>query len=814
MTDPALIETVIGCLLHDIGKPVQRAAQGYGGTHSAIGRAFVKKVWLADDRNPSQFGDELNEPDISAADRNILDAISYHHAQALRAATEHGRLAADAPAYIAYIADNIAAGADRRKAASDDGAGAATWDLHSPLHSVFNRFGSGTADLSFAPEMLDDRAPINMPTGRRIEFDKHRYTDIVVKLEAVLAGLDRTDAFLASLLNVLEATLSFVPSSTDASEVVDVSLFDHLKLTGAVGSCIWHYLQDSGSTDYKTVLFDGEDTFRDVEAFLLATFDISGIQDFIYTIHSDGAAKMLRARSFYLELLTEHLVDELLHRVGLSRANLNYSGGGHAYLLLPNTAAARHALDDFAQVANDWLLENFTNRLYLAAGSVALSANDLMRAPSESASQAQRRAQRYSGFYRTMSTQISAKKLSRYSGEQLRALNADDHDGQRGERECRVCYTVDRTINDDRLCSLCEALRAASPQIQSAEFVRIAEDPTAGGLPLPFGASLHLLTKPDAREALEEPATRRLYAKNKFFVGENLGTRLWVGDYFAQKEFSRYVTASAGIDRLGVLRLDVDDLGQAFTHGFMSQQHGKYNTISRTAAFSRMLSLFFRQHINYVLDRPALRPITGEHPPRPRQATIIYSGGDDVFVVGAWDDVVEFAIELRTVFSEYTQGKLTVSAGIGMFVDKYPIAVIAREVGELEDAAKSHTRAGKTKDAVALFDPSFTFGWDELTDDVIGEKYRHIEQFFAGNDERGKAFIYKLLELLAERGERITMARWVYFLTRMRGLTDDTEGFRQFANRLHQWFQDPSDAKQLTVALYLYLYRTREKESP
>ncbi|WP_234901075.1 hypothetical protein, partial [Mycobacterium tuberculosis] len=69
------------------------------------------------------------------------------------------------------------------------------------------------------------------------------------------------------------------------------------------------------------------------KAFLLTTFDVSGIQDFIYTIHSSGAAKMLRARSFYLEMLTEHLIDELLARVGLSRANLNYSGGGHAYLL-------------------------------------------------------------------------------------------------------------------------------------------------------------------------------------------------------------------------------------------------------------------------------------------------------------------------------------------------------------------------------------------------------------------------------------------------------------------------------------------------
>ena len=812
--DPALIETIIGCLLHDIGKPIQRAALGYEGNHSAIGRAFMKKAWLADSRNPSQFGDELNEPDISSEDRNILDAISYHHAQALRAATEHGRLAADAPAYVAYIADNIAAGTDRRKAASDDGSGAATWDLKSPLHSVFNRFGSGTADLSFAPEMLDDRAPINIPTSRRVGFDNHRYTDIVVKLEAVLAGLDRTDTFLASLLNVLEATLSFVPSSTDASEVVDVSLFDHLKLTGAIGSCIWHYLQDTGLTDYKTVLFEGEDSFRDVEAFLLATFDISGIQDFIYTIHSDGAAKMLRARSFYLELLTEHLVDELLNKVGVSRANLNYSGGGHAYLLLPNTGATRRALEDFAREANDWLLANFTNGLCLSADSVALSATDLMRRPNETATQSRQRAQRYSDFYRTMSAQVSAKKLSRYTGDQLRALNAGDHDGQRGGRECRVCYTVDRTINADGLCSLCQALMTASPQIQSAEFMRIAEGTVAGGLPLPFGASLHMVTKPEALAAIEAPTTRRLYAKNKFFAGENLGTRLWVGDYFAQKEFSRYAASSGGIARLGVLRLDVDDLGQAFTHGFMTQQHGKFNTISRTAAFSRMLSLFFRQHINYVLERPTHRPITGEDPPRPRQATIIYSGGDDVFIAGAWDDVLEFALEFRAVFNDYTQGRLTVSAGIGMFPDKYPIAVIAREVGELEDAAKSHSRAGKTKDAVTLFDPSFTFGWDELENEVIGEKYRQIVEFFTGNDERGKAFIYKLLELLGERGERITMARWVYFLTRMRGLADDTEGFQTFANRLHQWFQNPRDAMQLTVAFYLYLYRTREKESP
>lgn len=75
--NPQLIEAIIGCLLHDIGKPVQRAALGYPGRHSAIGRAFMKKVWLRDSRNPSQFTDEVDEADIGVSDRRILDAISY-----------------------------------------------------------------------------------------------------------------------------------------------------------------------------------------------------------------------------------------------------------------------------------------------------------------------------------------------------------------------------------------------------------------------------------------------------------------------------------------------------------------------------------------------------------------------------------------------------------------------------------------------------------------------------------------------------------------------------------------------------------------
>lgn len=39
------------------------------------------------------------------------------------------------------------------------------------------------------------------------------------------------------------------------------------------------------------------------------------------------AMKSLRGRSFYLELFIEHIIDEILSNLELSRVNLIYSGG-------------------------------------------------------------------------------------------------------------------------------------------------------------------------------------------------------------------------------------------------------------------------------------------------------------------------------------------------------------------------------------------------------------------------------------------------------------------------------------------------------
>ena len=61
----------------------------------------------------------------------------------------------------------------------------------------------------------------------------------------------------------------------------------------------------------------------DDRTLLLVSGDFSGIQDTVYTISSKGALKSLRARSFMLELLTEHIVYEILQLAEMTESCWN-----------------------------------------------------------------------------------------------------------------------------------------------------------------------------------------------------------------------------------------------------------------------------------------------------------------------------------------------------------------------------------------------------------------------------------------------------------------------------------------------------------
>jgi CRISPR-associated protein Csm1 len=774
-----ILKLSVGGMLHDVGKVLYRGKDG---------------------RNHSQSGYDYLKDDIGLKDKDVLDQVRYHHAKFLK----YSELPDDSLAYITYMADNIAAAADRRNGDTSESG----FNRSAALESIFNHLNGEHGRMNYRPATLNRKEGIPYPEEEKISFDeefysklRHALTDV---MKQVTDGKVIHQEYVNSLLEVLEANLSFVPSSTDQSEIADVSLFDHVKLTAAIGCCIFQYLREQDVTDYRNCLFVSGRDFYNRPAFCLFSMDMSGIQSFIYKQYdTEDVLKNLRARSFYLDILMENLVDELLEMNGLSRANLIYSGGGHAYLLLPGTKKTEEVLKKFQQITNQWMQKVFQTDLFVACGYTFCTANELINRPGGS----------YQKIFHRVSLSISQQKLRRYSADDIRYLNAAGHvsDG----RECRICHRSDE-LTEDSLCHICSGLIRLSRGIMRKEFF-VVMDGSCGmeGMPLWKNRILISADHETARKLIRDnPYYVRTYAKNGMYTGDMLAAKLWVGDYCREDTLKKLVEKGKGIRRLGVLRADVDNLGQTFVAGFPPE----YQTLSRAATFSRKMSLFFKLYINDILQNGNYSLDGGE---KERSAAIIYSGGDDVFVVGAWKDIIEFAVDLSHDLERFSQGALTISAGFGMYDVNYPIAYIAADTGDLEERSKQEPG----KNAITLFtdmpiekDGSLksTYSWKDFRGKVLDEKFRVICDYFSHTDEHGKVLLYKILELFRNRGDRINLARLAYLSARLepgrKASEEEIESYRRFREKMYEWIQTSSDSSEVITALYLYIYLIRERE--
>jgi len=759
MTDRE-IKLVMGALLHDIGKVAFRA--GDGRQHSMSGYEFLKD-------------------NLHLNDTELLDCVRYHHGNLLKTA----EIRNNALAYVVYIADNIAAASDRRLNDTDEKG----YDAKAPLESIFNILNGNHADAHYSAAPLLDNGGINMPTTEEKIFEQSFYNELINQIKDTLQDLKNWKIeYVNSLLSTMEAYLSYVPSSTALHELADISLYDHLKMTAAYASCIEQYLKMEGITDYHEALYKNASVFYGKKAFRLFSMDISGIQSFIYTIHSEGALRMLRSRSFYLEIVMEHMIDEILEAAVLSRANLIYSGGGHCYMLLPNTDRIEGIIKEKLVCYNRFFMEQFDVSLYIAGSSVACSANELKNIPNGS----------YRDLFRSLSNQLSEQKLAKYTKDQLLELNRksleDDH------RECRVCKTSAR-MKGDR-CGFCDVMDDFSKDILYKNFFTVTLKEREGALTLPGGKYLISQDENELKRSMEEdPYFVRTYGKNKFYTGKSVATKLWVGDYTQKgKTTEDYAKEAEGINRIAVLRADVDNLGRAFVSGFPEE----YTTLSRTAMFSRQLSLFFKHHINHILRNPKFFMISKKEE---RNATIVYSGGDDLFIVGSWDDVMELAVDVHKELEEYSLGTLTLSAGIGIYQPKYPLSVAAEEVAEYEEDSKAYPN----KNAITVFEE--TYSWKEFIEKVVKEKFGELETFLFTSDERGKTFLYRLLELIRTMGDSINLARFAYVLARLEPDEGNEEeqkaAYSRFSKQMYSWVQNGKDRRELVTAIYLYLYLHR-----
>lgn len=827
-------------LLHDIGKVCLRTGQNFQ-EHSKLGAKFLEQYFNGVEKE------------------RFLNCIKYHHADNLKQA----RLAVDDLSYIVYEADNIAAGTDRRKNES----GEYGFDKGACLETVFNVLGAeSTVKNRFLLRDQNPDNPINYPLATEdIRATAAQYQSIIDNLSSNFQRAALENMMPNELLNILEATLCYVPSSTSQKEVCDISLFDHQKMTAAVAVNMLQYFEEHKVTNYKEHCFGSKNAeLRNKDIFLMVSGDLSGIQNFIYTIPSDGALKNLRGRSFYLDLLLENIADELLEALGLNRSNLIYTGGGHFYMLLPNTDKAQTILAEFKKELSAWFLQNYRTVLYAELAWQPCSPNSFMNISEQ--------PENTGTVFSKLSNTLAERKLNRYTPQELEMLFDEQsplNQNQSGMRECAVCHTSTMTLEpygldrDKLVCKNCNNLFTLGSRLLSEELaLAVVTETNEACLTMP-GLKRQLYLLPRKQSELEKTVRTanvvRIYIKNDYKIGAKLTTHLWVGDYAAKSkdnkvlDFTELAKLSggqndSGIKRLGVLRADVDGLGATFMAGFYKPELAdptRYVTLSRYATLSRNLSLFFKQYVNNIC-RGELQGadgkkteqfcLFGSSQQRARNLNIVYCGGDDMFIVGAWDEIIEFAVDLYRAFAKYSCNKLTFSAGIGFFQPSFPISKMADLTGNLEEIAKSMPE----KNSIALFGTDravyeledsnknrHTYLWPEFVEQVCGEKLKFLQEHLQYNAQNvlqaeykltvGKTMLYRLLELLeTDSNGRQNLARLAYTLARMEPSRTAPPSlqdcYRSWREKMYRWSKDPKDKAQLLTALNLIIYKLRATE--
>lgn len=817
-----------GALLHDIGKVCYRTGKRIN--HSKLGGDFLEQYL-----KPNEEAERL------------LNCVRYHHKDYLQKA----KLDKNDLAYIVYEADNIASGMDRRENEGEEKG----FDPKLNLDSIFSVFYSDK-EIQVANKYpliyKDINKAFNYPRKDISLATNSNYEALLNKLKSHFITKDINQISINQLLQIIEEGFSYVPSSTNRAEVCDISLYVHSKITSAVASCMKLYFDEQQIQDYKKYCFNsGSKIFRNEKIYLLISGDISGIQDFIYTVPSKGALKTLRGRSLYIDLLLEEFIDEYLEQIGLSRANVLYSGGGHFYILAPNIEDTKKAIDKLQAKMNRWLMENIGINLYLAIGTAECSANNLMKSEAQG------------NLFAIVNKKLKDDKTIRYSKDEdfLEHIFNVEKEEDTAKKECNICHNlVDKlwkyNSDEEIACEFCLNLYKLGQDILTQDLVFvISEEKIDGGIKI-FGKDKDLYMYAVNIEDINmfKGKILRIYSKNSLLEND-LAIRLYLADYSAKNENDEVMTfddlakssckIDKGIKRLGVLRLDIDDLGIAFSSGFVSdkdkiEDNLRYATLSRYADLSKDISMFFKVAINKIcagdltggvdFEEKAFN-IFGIAKAQKRKVNIIYAGGDDLFLVGAWDEVLEVAIDINRAFKQFTNGKLTLSAGMAMFSPTYPISKMAEIAGLLVQMSKNR----KDKNSIALFgmetnlkangqlECKHIYTWTDFEMKVCKEKMNYLLARLSFDGDKfnklsvGKSLIYRLMDLIQLADEdKLNIARFAYVLARMQPKQDKDEQKRKvyedFVSKMYQWINNNEDKKQLATALNLLVYYLRDKK--
>jgi len=471
--------------------------------------------------------------------------------------------------------------------------------------------------------------------------------------------------------------------------------------------------------------------------------DLSGIQNFIYTISSDGALKSLRARSFYLELVTEEIVQQILKELKLPKTSVIYAGGGNLYILASgNEDKAKKAVQEVSDRFNKWLKQTFQGKVFLALDYVELptenvNKKELLKAWEEVPQKLGKLKQR------KFETELSDFLAIKPSYEPCRVCHRDDTENlkplsdQDSVLACPTCRDMFKLGGE--LLKVDLIIRSSDEKLKGSHH-QIKFDWDENPIYYHVFRYWQQIITQESDTVLLVNDWKLDHYRFRYFKNPS---PLFLGQYAKESYEEKNQTIRAnelanvgkGINRVGYLRMDVDKLGQIFAKGL-----GDHQNLPRLAGLSRQMTYFFKVYLNSLAenrDQNFFQPLGNSvkflSESDRKNLLFIYAGGDDLFISGAWNEVVEFVFDVYQSFRHYTgqHPDITLSGGISLAGAKFPLYLAASESGKTEETAK-----GNGRDSLGLFGQALK--WKEWLGGVNIELSEILEEPEQKDDHYGK----------------------------------------------------------------------------
>lgn len=668
--------------------------------------------------------------------------------------------------WIIAMADRISSGWDRNNFDAEYNSAVAWQDYKKtrlfPLFENLLRDGDGAVQYKYRYP-LKEIGPLNIFPLPKVEAEpqttedamdeyKQLFDRFIFDLEKLLHRDENLELWFEHFESLLLIYTSAIPAARAGKVVPDVSLYDHSKSTAAIAAALYMYHTDTKTMNIEAIRNDC------AKKFLLIGGDFYGIQAFIFSDSGEAKkrrSKILRGRSFAVSLFCELAADMLCREIGIPGTSILLNAAGKFTLIAPNTEAALKAVVQVEERINEWLIN-------IAYGENSIGISALEAAPADFVSGHFIRL--YDRFVATMAARKFRKyNLDLYGGVVADYLDCFDNTltpplcPYCGKRPSSQRAEGFRESDDQSMCIICrdhiflgenivregriavtkkdadirgEGSKLLEPIFGEYQVAFIegglkqlardksllkywdlsidgdgqaAKDVTArfinGYVPIYKEADLY-----DDR-ILEggKSEMRKLELLEQIKVDRKNGTPKTFA-HIACKALNPKSDAGhpyTGIQALGVLKADVDQLGMILSCGLREENV----TLSRLASLSRQLNFFFAVYLPHLLKTD----------PRFTDVYTVFAGGDDLFLIGPWNRLIELAEFIRERFAEYTcqNPEIHFSAGISIQKPHTPLGKLAEDAeGALEKAKNGNPDKAKRGDCISLFGETAT--WDEF----------------------------------------------------------------------------------------------------